>query len=237
MTGHFYVYEHWRPDRAECFYVGKGSGDRAFSMRQRNRHHRAVVKKLLGAELTVEVRIVANNLDEDSAHAIEMKLISEYGRRVEGGSLVNLTAGGEGTAGHRHDPDTIARIKAKLIGQKRTPEQCERIAEGQRGKKLSDEHKANIGAAGLGHRPYPKTPEGLAKIGAMNRGKKLSAERKAKISEFLKSRPVSEETRAKHSARMKGNRNFEGRRHTPETLAKMSISSRRAHAKRKALQG
>ena len=25
----FYVYEHWRPDHDECFYVGKGKGGRA----------------------------------------------------------------------------------------------------------------------------------------------------------------------------------------------------------------
>ena len=25
----FYVYEHWRPDKNVCFYVGKGKGKRA----------------------------------------------------------------------------------------------------------------------------------------------------------------------------------------------------------------
>ena len=25
----FYVYEHWRPDKDTCFWVGKGKGDRA----------------------------------------------------------------------------------------------------------------------------------------------------------------------------------------------------------------
>lgn len=24
----FYVYEHWRPDKGECFYVGKGKKHR-----------------------------------------------------------------------------------------------------------------------------------------------------------------------------------------------------------------
>ena len=40
--GRFYVYEHWRPDRDECFYVGKGKGGRANVMYGRNRHHEAV---------------------------------------------------------------------------------------------------------------------------------------------------------------------------------------------------
>jgi hypothetical protein len=26
----FYVYEHWRPDKDVCFYVGKGHGRRAY---------------------------------------------------------------------------------------------------------------------------------------------------------------------------------------------------------------
>lgn len=29
MKNNFYVYEHWRLDRDECFYVGKGTGKRA----------------------------------------------------------------------------------------------------------------------------------------------------------------------------------------------------------------
>lgn len=38
-SGLYYVYEHWRLDKDECFYVGKGRGNRAYKMRDRNRFH------------------------------------------------------------------------------------------------------------------------------------------------------------------------------------------------------
>ena len=48
MNGKFYVYEHWRPDRGECFYVGKGHGRRAYDMRRgRNRWHKFMQEKLV----------------------------------------------------------------------------------------------------------------------------------------------------------------------------------------------
>ena len=42
----FYVYEHWRPDRDEPFYVGKGRGGRANMMARRNKYHKAIQGKL-----------------------------------------------------------------------------------------------------------------------------------------------------------------------------------------------
>jgi len=30
----YYVYEHWRPDKDICFYVGKGKGSRANSWKK-----------------------------------------------------------------------------------------------------------------------------------------------------------------------------------------------------------
>ena len=46
MENRFYVYEHWRLDRDECFYVGKGKKYRAYKMQDRNRYHAAIVGKL-----------------------------------------------------------------------------------------------------------------------------------------------------------------------------------------------
>ena len=45
-TNIFYVYEHVRPDTGVCFYVGKGKGKRAWNMKDRNAHHRAIQSKL-----------------------------------------------------------------------------------------------------------------------------------------------------------------------------------------------
>ncbi len=93
----FYVYEHWRPDRDECFYVGKGMGGRANKMRDRNLHHRAIAKKLSTMGMAVEVRMVATGLDEETAFEIEMERIAFW--RAAGIDLANKTNGGEGTSG------------------------------------------------------------------------------------------------------------------------------------------
>ena len=46
----FYVYEHWRRDTRVCFYVGKGSGPRAYVMRAKP----GPVAKLLPSAHAVE---------------------------------------------------------------------------------------------------------------------------------------------------------------------------------------
>jgi hypothetical protein len=93
----FYVYEHWRPDRDECFYVGKGKGGRANKMRDRNLHHRAIVKKLSAMGMAVEVRMVATGLDEETAFGIEKQRIAFW--RAAGIDLANKTDGGDGVSG------------------------------------------------------------------------------------------------------------------------------------------
>jgi hypothetical protein len=93
----FYVYEHWRPDRDECFYVGKGMGGRANKMRDRNLHHRAIVKKLSALGMAVEVRMVATGLDEETAFEIEVERIAFW--RAAGIDLANKTNGGDGVSG------------------------------------------------------------------------------------------------------------------------------------------
>lgn len=68
------------------------------------------------------------------------------------------------------------------------------------------------------------TSEHRAKIGNANRGKILTAEHRAKLSaaKIGKTRkPYSAETRAKISVHRKGNQNWLGRKHTPESRAKM----------------
>lgn len=93
----FYVYEHWRLDRDECFYVGKGMKNRAYKMRDRNAHHRAIMAKLSREGSGMEVRMVATGLTEDEAFALEVKRIAFW--REAGADLANQTHGGEGVSG------------------------------------------------------------------------------------------------------------------------------------------
>lgn len=108
--GKFYVYEHWRPDRGECFYVGKGSRTRAYRMRGRNRRHLTIQRILARDGLRVEVKLFKCGMTEDEAFAVERERISHWTGR--GFFLANMTEGGEGRAPRftRHRPRPASNV-------------------------------------------------------------------------------------------------------------------------------
>jgi hypothetical protein len=86
----FYAYTHSRPD-GSVFYVGKGTGRRAWNFTHgRNPHHRSIIKKHGAENIIVTIHPCA---DEAAAFELEMKLIAEHT------SLANMTDGGEGASG------------------------------------------------------------------------------------------------------------------------------------------
>ena len=117
----FYIYEHWRPDRDECFYVGKGHGVRANWLRGRNQHHRAIQAKLSRLGMAVEVRMVRTGLSEDEAFTLEIERIAFW--RNAGVDLANITNGGRGIARETRE----AHI-AKVTDRRRAPFTEETIA-------------------------------------------------------------------------------------------------------------
>lgn len=190
-TSVFYVYEHWRLDRDECFYVGKGKGIRAYKMRDRNAHHRAIMGKLSREGSGMEVRMVATGLTEDEAFALEVERIAFW--REAGVDLANRTNGGDGVSGlqmsdeakakmsaakigKKQDPDAVARRIAPLVGRKQPRHAVEICAEKRRGKALSEEHKAKLSAAHMG-----KTVSDAARasLSAANKGKPWGEKRRA----------------------------------------------------------
>lgn len=186
----FYVYEHWRPDTDQCFWVGKGNGDRAHRLK-RNFHHGNVVAKLRSLGLKTEVRIVAVGLDEASALALEIERIA-YWRSV-GAPLTNYTDGGEGVVGLKHSEETRAKIRAKRALQVMPPcseEKKAKIAAKQRGVKRgpNPEHSAKM-------RGRKQSPEHSARIAAAHRGHKRSAEARANMSAAQRGHGCSEEAR------------------------------------------
>lgn len=78
LRRNFYVYVHKDPN-GNVFYVGKGTGNRAWS-KDRDRIWHRYVKEKLGDHF--EVEIVKDDLHEDEALALEEETMLKYGDRL-----------------------------------------------------------------------------------------------------------------------------------------------------------
>jgi hypothetical protein len=97
----FYVYQLRRSDSSEPFYVGKGSGIRAWQhfieIRTANAFKARTIKKAQREGVEVLVEFIADNLSNDDALRYEVWAIKMWGRRdFKEGPLTNLTDGGDG---------------------------------------------------------------------------------------------------------------------------------------------
>ena len=197
MRSDFYVYEHWRPDTDVCFYVGKGSGRRAWYLTARNPEHQSVVSQLLASGMAPDIRIVANNLTEAEAFAMETARIALYPLS----DLVNMTEGGEGAQGWIPTPEYRAKMSSILAGRIPSAETRKKMSDGRMGMKFSEEHVANMSRANKGKR---LSQEHRAKLSAAHRGKKKSPEHIEKL-----------------------RLSFIGRKRSPETIAKWKETRRK----------
>lgn len=82
-----YVYGHYKATTGEPFYIGKGTGKRAWSKNGRNEYWNRVVNKH-----GYIVKILHENLSEEEAFNKEKELIKEIGLH----KLVNIQEGGQG---------------------------------------------------------------------------------------------------------------------------------------------
>lgn len=222
--GKFYVYEHWRPDKDVCFYVGKGSGRRAYTMGRRNDRHVKIQAKLAKLGIAVEVRIIESSLSEEDAWELEIKRIALWSS--QGHELANMSIGGEGPAGRpglRGPAHPMYGKPSIFKGRKHTDAARAALSAYARGRKnrlgarLSDETKEKIAAARRGKvsptRGIPKSAEQRAKISAS-----VSEAIRGEKNPFF-GRKHSEETKRKISEAKKAQG---GRKHTAETRKKLS---------------
>jgi len=136
MRQNFYVYLWMRKDLYSPFYVGKGKDYRAWDKR----------KGMKPPKDKNRIRLVKENLTEEEAFELERTLIRFYGRKCDGGILMNLTEGGEGLSGHNHTLETKQIISQKAkerlkdktnhprFGVSMSEETKERIREKKKGK-------------------------------------------------------------------------------------------------------
>jgi len=210
----FYVYEHWRPDRDEPFYVGKGRFDRAYRIKRRNRYHGHIVSFLEKAGFSVNIVIIGEFASEEDAFLLEIERIKFWkGQNIK---LANVATGGQGGAGFKLSPERVARISESKkgntyrLGAKLSDETKEKIAASHRGKSLTNSHKEKLSTSLSGENNpfYGKThsKETRKKVAESNRRRKWTKESKEKLSKTLTGRTygprdkkwtLSEETKKK----------------------------------------
>lgn len=163
MTEQNYVYIYYDPRKNnEPFYVGKGSGNRAWTHLKQS--HNVIVRNKINTICGVgrEPNIgIYGGLDEELAHLLEIELIEKFGRICDGtGTLANIALGGGG-----------------VLGCKWTEQRKKNMSVARRGKALSEETKHRISAATKGKR----SSETKQKMSIARKGKALTAETKEKM--------------------------------------------------------
>jgi hypothetical protein len=178
MNKIFYVYEHWRPDLNQCFYVGKGSGMRGcYVGSTRPDEYHAIGAYLNKLGLCPEVRIVIGGLTEEDALSVEQAKIKEWLKL--GVPIINIY----------HTPEYVNRLLAgarrgerhPMFGKKHSEATRKKISEAHIGKKRgprSAETRLKQSAAAIARFKRPGERE---KIAGFHRGRKHTPEHRAKV--------------------------------------------------------
>jgi hypothetical protein len=242
----FYVYEHWRKDRNECFYVGKGHGRRAYDMRRgRNRWHKFLQAKLSALGTAIEVKIIEGGLTEREAFDLEVSRIAFW--KNDGADLCNLTLGGDGPTGRKHTEEWKRANSERMKGRKMSAESRAKIAASAIGNKRGLGKKKPqhvIDALKAFHTGRKRTPEQCARIKAGNQRKFLGRHHTPEAIAKIKAKQVGVPKPEWVKAKMRKPKSEEhkrklreinlGKTHNEETRKKLSEMGKADWARRKA---
>ena len=179
----YYTYAYLREDLSP-YYVGKGSGDRAFTKCRRNK-----------PPCRDRIMFLREGMTEKQAFDHEIDMIKAWGRKDLGtGILRNRTDGGEGISGHKFSDESRARISLANKGKKRSEEHKSKMSIARLGMKKSDETRAKMSLASIGKK---MSNEAKAKMSLARLGRRCTDETKAKLSLARKGKKLSEEHKAK----------------------------------------
>ena len=129
MENNYCVYFYLREDKTP-YYVGMGRKQRPFA-KHAHRQGRGDFKP----DNNDLILIVHENLSQEEAFELEIKYIAEFGRKCDGGILINLTAGGQGA---KHNEETRKKLSFIKTGLKASEETKRKMSETRKGKKMPE---------------------------------------------------------------------------------------------------
>jgi hypothetical protein len=195
----FYTYIHRSATDGSIFYIGKGSGKRAW-----NFNHRSKTWKEFVASHGVIVDIAAYwDLEKDSLshECLLIECMKDLGIK-----LCNLAKGGtQGPTGYRFTEEQRKALSLQRKGYKHSEETKRKISIGQQGRignLWTEEQRLAASASRKGRPGRQKSQEELLKL-SLNNGSRRQDVRD-KIASSLKGRKSTQETRVKQSIATKG---------------------------------
>ena len=108
----FYVYAYLREDRYTPYYIGKGCGKRCYYKYGKNCKPPKDKSRIV---------ILKNNLLEEDAFELEEMLINFWGRKCDGGILLNISPGGSAPPVGDGSNLRVYNKKRKVTGSKIHP--------------------------------------------------------------------------------------------------------------------
>ena len=199
----FYVYGLF--DRGVPFYIGKGKDKRAYNHvgEARCGSNRPVHKKIRAMNFQYETKILCSGLTETDAYELEELAIKTVGRRYDdAGPLLNLTSGGQGgMAGYVVvlTPEQRAKQHAAM----RTPEARARMTKQMTGRFVSKDTRAKLSLANKGKIIPQEMRDRISKTKQGICNYIPNAQQRAAISQRLRGRPVSDDTKKRISEGVK----------------------------------
>ena len=131
-----YIYAYLREDGTP-YYIGKGKGRRAWAQHQVNGRRVKTPTDL------ARIVILHENLDEQTALALEIELIAKYGRKDLGtGILRNLTSGGEGST--NTSPEVNWKKGSSRRGKSFGAESRKKISEANKKRSYPNNHTDEV---------------------------------------------------------------------------------------------
>jgi DNA-binding transcriptional regulator YiaG len=175
-----YLYRHIRLDKNEPFYIGIGSDDiyqRANSKTHRNNHWKSIT-----SITDYRVEILFDDITYEFAKEKEIEFIQIHKRKEDGGTLCNITLGGDGCLGLVHTEEARKKMGNPNKGKTISDWHKQKISEFHTGKVVSEETRKKMSNKLLGDKnpmygkkrsDYAKLMTGIKTSGELNGFSKL----------------------------------------------------------------